>query len=34
MCSVSQRKARNDDENKRKVSAMFEDSGSEEESEK
>ena len=34
MCSVSQRKARNDDENKRKVPAMFEDSGSEEESEK
>ena len=34
MFSVSQRKARNDDENKRKVAAMFEDSGSEEESEK
>ena len=30
MCSVSQRKARNDDENKKKVAAMFEDSGSEE----
>ena len=34
MFSVSQRKARNDNENKRKVAAMFEDSGSEEESEK
>ena len=34
MCSVSQCKARNGDENKRKVAAMFEHSGSEEESEK
>ena len=30
MWSVSQRKAQNDNENKKKVAAMFEDSGSEE----
>ena len=36
MCSISQRKARNvdDESSKRKVAALFEDSGSEEDSEK